>query len=52
MIYESFYDMNILMTDEAVNLFVGVGGFIVLSHLLLLTFLFYRFIFPNNKVYV
>lgn len=49
MIYKPFYDMNILLTDDAIGMVANIAGFIILFHVLFALFFIYRFIVPYKQ---
>ncbi len=51
MLYEPFFNMNILMTAEALSQVKAIAFYMVLFHLLLIAYFLYRFIKPL-KAYV
>lgn len=49
MIYKPFFDMNILLTDDAIGLVANIAGFLILFHVLLAIYLIYRLVVSFNK---
>lgn len=49
MIYKPFYDMNILLSDDAIGMVANIAGFLILFHLIFALFFVYRFIVPYKQ---
>lgn len=49
MIYKPFFDMNILLSDDAIGMLSNIAGFLILFHALLAVYLIYRLVVSFNK---
>lgn len=49
MIYKPFYDMNILLTDDAISMVANIAGIMIIFHLMFAALLFIAFFSQSKK---
>lgn len=49
MIYKPFYDMNILLTDDAITMVANIAGIMIIFHLMFAALFIYSFFFSVKK---